>query len=954
MKNFILIVLCLLMIHQVNAQEQITSLSPNEGDRGSFPSDFIELNGLLLFEATTESYGREIWVSTGIGTTAFLLKDINLGKNSGINTEFLKSSVILDNTLYFIANDASSLGELWKTDGTTAGTEKITTFLNYSVSELTLVDNNIYFLIKKDMLEVWKSDGTEAGTVLVIGDLPIWNKPSFQGKCNNTFIFTFQPQGTNNSRVWRSDGTTIGTFPITDEIDGNGAGSGTSELTQYIELNNEAFFVSRYHLHKTDGTLENTTTVTSLHNAGISLVDYDDVIEINGKLYFSFFQVEEKRLFVWESDGTLKGTTKIYDETSSRYFMTSNLATQDDDLVFCGTSENGGTALVHIDLSDYSTTIVKEVRESTDVPLISNICGVQPILNGAVFCSVPQDDNYEPKTIGWISGLTEATTINFPKLDSVKFVHLYNDILYFSKYSENEGIELWSSNQTETGTVLLNNINEGGYGLFSFYNPSLTPNLIRLKENLVFNADDGTIGDELWMYNGEDIVLLKDISEGEIGSYPRSFIKFNNEVYFVAYTLMTGSELWKTDGTEAGTQILQDLNGTSSSRPMNLTVHNGYLFFVAKDGNSYYLYKTDGTTVESIMNLGGSNFIKREMVSSGDLLYLTTAGMGKDLWISDGTGMGTYKVKDFATIEKLTIVDGELYFRAVESGNHDIELWKSNGTEAGTVLIKDIGDGYSSLPDDLIGLNDALFFTAYTTENGRELWKSDGTESGTFQVIDIREGTEGALQTPNYSSLNGHLYFNANDGINGNELWKTDGTESGTSIVVDINTGIEGSSPSELTYIQDFIYFNAYDNEHGIELWRTDGTETGTVLMSDILAGKKSACPTQILLLSSQLHFVAETPSDGRQIWKMDDVVGLVPIIEEVEFLVYPNPALDFLYIDVADVIEDLRVYNANGQLIKTEKMRNNRIDISKFTNGLYIVRFNLNGKSIVYKIIKQ
>ena len=57
-----------------------------------------------------------------------------------------------------------SNGEIWKTDGTTEGTEKVTNFLNYNVSKLTLVGDNFYFLIQKnDSFQVWISDGSEVG-----------------------------------------------------------------------------------------------------------------------------------------------------------------------------------------------------------------------------------------------------------------------------------------------------------------------------------------------------------------------------------------------------------------------------------------------------------------------------------------------------------------------------------------------------------------------------------------------------------------------------------------------------------------------------------------------------------------------------------------------------------------------------------------------------------------------
>ena len=46
---------------------------------------------------------------------------------------------------------------------------------------------------------------------------------------------------------------------------------------------------------------------------------------------------------------------------------------------------------------------------------------------------------------------------------------------------------------------------------------------------------------------------------------------------------MNGSELWKSDGTSAGTVLVKDIRpGALFSRPQNLTNSNGTLFFSAE------------------------------------------------------------------------------------------------------------------------------------------------------------------------------------------------------------------------------------------------------------------------------------------------------------------------------------------------------------------------------------
>jgi ELWxxDGT repeat protein len=435
MKIFILLLCSFLLITKINAQQQLSEYK-YENILKYGPSDFIKYNNLLFFEASTDGYGREIWVSDGTKLNTSILKDINPGNNDGTFYSLQLSSVVFKNELYFIAADGTSKGEIWKTDGTTAGTQKVTDFLNHRIIRLTLVGDHIFFLIKSSdyTLQVWKSDGTKEGTVLVKGDLPIWNEPTFQGKCNNVFIFTFQPEGTNNSRIWRSDGTEAGTFPLTAEIDGNGSGpGGTAALTQYIEHNNKLYFVSRFHLHETDGTTENTKVIADLWQAYTNLVSYSDVIEVNNKLYFYFFSADNYRLEIWETNLTESHTQQMYSTINSRYFFPSNLSKCDNSLLFCGSNQTGGTSLLSINLADYKMSDIKELADSTTDHFIHagySVCNIQQIADSEYFVLSPSK-NYTRK--GWISNLNTSITKNVAALNQVMFAIDFNQSLFYSK-----------------------------------------------------------------------------------------------------------------------------------------------------------------------------------------------------------------------------------------------------------------------------------------------------------------------------------------------------------------------------------------------------------------------------------------------------------------------------------------------------------------------------------------
>ncbi len=956
MKNTFLTLGFISIIQFASAQEPITDFFSQEGDKSSRPLHFVEFNQKFVFQAFTESTGREIWMNDG-ENESYLLKDINPGKASGGIRALSQRSVVLDNTLYFIANDGISNGEIWKTNGTPEGTEKITNFLNSDITQLTLVGDNFYFfIINDDGSHLWVSDGSADGTKLVQEKLPI-SGVSFQGKCKSTFIFTATSPGANPSRVWRSDGTAAGTYPITDELTGNGIGSsGTFVLSQYIEFNDELYFVSSRFIHKTDGTLENTKTVTSYHTSPYGSLDAGFVAEADGKLFFSFYDLENNRLIVWESDGTLSGSKKIYDESGFKHFTTSNLLGEENALIFCGPNDSGGTSLISLDLTDYGVSFIKELENSDNKPRFvrnsRNVCSIQIIPGDLIFCSSPVENDQNNGWNGWLSGLTEETTINVEALNDVPYVFSFNNSIYFFKATDLEGIELWRSDTEYQNFYLFDNINKSKYGLFD--QPLQT-----LNSNLLFTADDGAIGNEIWTYDGT-LSLLKDINPGPASSASRTFTRLEDSFYFQSNDGVNGYEFWRTDGTEAGTQIAHDIvEGAVSSFPRYLTHHKGNIFFSVRKDNHYHLCKSDGTNFEFLLDLGENQFGAplsiKGLKSSGDYVYLIGYSGGRHLWRSDGTVTGTVKLKDFVICENLTDVNGKLFFTASEPSSGEIELWSTDGSESNTTQVADIDPGHSSEPRDLVNLNGQLFFTAVTIESGRELWKTDGTENGTRQVVDLNPGGEGSFTNANFYASDNTLYFSASNGVDGFELWKSDGTDAGTEMIADINQGSEGSFPSQFKAVNELIYFQAFDNQHGFELWKTNGTAAGTLLEADIYPGDLSSCPSSITSINDNIFFTAESIGKGRQIWKIPYAVitSITEPLNEYQIKVYPNPTYGMVKVQGQKQGYSV-VTNLLGQTVL--RSDNHEINLQSKPSGIYILNLHDARGTILHrtKLIKK
>src|SRR5262249_38132291 len=159
-------------------------------------------------------------------------------------------------------------------------------------------------------------------------------------------------------------------------------------------------------------------------------------------------------------------------------------------------------------------------------------------------------------------------------------------------------------------------------------------------------------------------------------------------LFFTANDGRNGRELWKSDGTARGTELVRDIDpGTSAfGGPGGLAAAGGELVLSANDGgNGRALWKGEGTR--------GGTVVEKDIQPGS----------------SYGSPLGSYP-------HYLTNVGGTLFF-AANDGTHSLELWKSDGTAAGTVLVKDINPstafGGGSSPFELTAVGGTLYFTAF-------------------------------------------------------------------------------------------------------------------------------------------------------------------------------------------------------------------------------------------------
>jgi ELWxxDGT repeat protein len=317
-------------------------------------------------------------------------------------------------------------------------------------------------------------------------------------------------------------------------------------------------------------------------------------------------------------------------------------------------------------------------------------------------------------------------------VDSLANAVIMNGDLMITGWDETNGTELWKVSGTTA--TRLTDIEPGVGG-------SSPNNLTVVGSQLFFQAtNSATSGIELWVSDGTaGGETLIDIVSGVWSSSPTDVVAFDGKAYFQAYTEEYGAELWRSDGSEIGTVMVADIapGYNQSSVPMNLVAVGDQLFFTASDDATYNydLWVYDGAQARKV-KADGTPSVSQPIAFDGRLFFVANdPDAGSELWVSDGTDEGTGLLHDVypgsytvgedtygysSNPDELTVAGDFLFFTA-DDGTHGPSLWVTDGTGAGTFMVANLFDDPTEEgPKGLTATTDRLFFQT-ESDLGREV-----------------------------------------------------------------------------------------------------------------------------------------------------------------------------------------------------------------------------------------
>jgi len=751
-------------------------------------------DGWLLAVADSDPSAPSAMVLQRIGDDGSIRA---LARIPGSSSESPTPLLVHDGRAYFAGTDTAHGAELWRTDGSIAGTGPAVDLQpgagSSNPTEIAVVDGRIAFSATTAATgrEIWVLD--EAGaTAIDLTPGPDSSGAFLLTPFDGRLLFVTRGEYVDQRTVWRSDLTTAGTRVIAD-LDGG-------PITAFVPFGGALYFAAGAELWRTDGTDggteqigDFTAPVEEWDVAPLRIADAGDALLLT--------VAHGVGVDLWRSDGSADGAILLRtfeDRARDWRGRTIDDGARGADGRYLFAADNGtGVEPWITDGSADGTLLLREIDPgSTDM-----------------FGDLPTQSS---------------------------FADAGGTLMFYADDREGTRRYLWRSDGTADGTRRVADTPES----FVDYYP-----LVGMGDAVYLRFSEPSTGGELWAVPAPDGPARRVTDLGP-GQYSDAYIvgAVDGALVLSATDQASGTEPW----TPAGDGLLRDIvPGPGSSTPYWATgdpvvaTLGGYLYFFVsrQDGGGLQLWRSDGspdgTSLVVTLNDRDDGFfdpLPRILAGRDRLAIAARNGTDRqvEVWVSDGTPDGTVSVHQAYARRDLTGAyewwprllgfAGDTLLFARRDDAHGIELWRSDGTPTGTLLLDDLNPGpASSLPTGGVAVGDRLLFFADDGVHGREPWITDGADE-THLVADLNPGAGASRTTfaPTPLALDGLALFAAADDVHGLELWQSDGSAAGTRLVADVATGPGSSSPLGLIVSGPRLFFTASDHVHGRELWAVE------------------------------------------------------------------------------------------------------------------------------------
>ena len=552
----------------------VASTAPVTGCAGGCPallpgSPLVAIGDRLVFAAKDPVYGAEPWTSDGTGAGTHILRDLCPGPCGSNPEAFTPHNGWLD---FRATWDGQA--RLVRTDGALAVPLAVVASDFYGL-DLADVGSRTFFagFDPHEGRQPWVTDGSQPGTrrVASLGISGASSHPRDFAALGDRLLFTAS-DGTERS-LW-----TVSPDSAAAPLPGTGVPEGRPGPSGVTVAGGLAFFVldrgpdGNAEIWRTDGTASGTLQLASFQDKRLS-----ELREFGGKLLFLASSTTGERPLhaFWASDGTPAGTVKRFDLPADTVTV-GGVEVLGPDLFFIADGENT-IELFHSDGTAQGTR--KILDEFCD-------CLMATRSGGSIYLMAGGDYGL---ALFRTDGTAEGTVQVLPDpegdfdgaYEPVNPFEFQGDLYFFAMDSDPESPfyrVLWKGRST-ADAVLLKQVGWEG--------DEFDAQFTVLGGQLYFRAWDPEHGTELWRTDGtpEGTVLVSDILPGPRSSDPQGIVIAGGRLYFSAQDVAHGRELWTSDGTAAGTRLVTDLAPREeSSTPEQLTPAGGRLFFTADDG----------------------------------------------------------------------------------------------------------------------------------------------------------------------------------------------------------------------------------------------------------------------------------------------------------------------------------------------------------------------------------